>query len=178
MSTVDVKLFRFPHSVCPSAPGSVMVDPSRPAEVKIIDPEFTAFAPPGLDAGSLLSGFVLAYLYQELGVAGGGAPLLEAMSAIWQSYAAQLKAEGLSAAELRRVEEDTVGFCLIEVLRTSLGFAGARDPAKRIASPDALERYQLGAVQVVSTCMKGRRGEDGGLPLLLKQLEQLQLAKL
>ena len=30
---------------------------------KVIDPEFTVFAPPGLDAGSLMSGFVLAHLY-------------------------------------------------------------------------------------------------------------------
>ena len=30
--------------------------------VKVIDPEFTVFAPPGLDAGSLMSGFVLAHL--------------------------------------------------------------------------------------------------------------------
>ena len=29
----------------------------------MIDPEFTVFAPPGLDAGSLMSGFVLAHLY-------------------------------------------------------------------------------------------------------------------
>ena len=155
-----------------------MVDPSRPDAVKIIDPEFTAFAPPGLDMGSLLSGFVLAYLFQQLHAPRAGAPLLAAIAAIWCSYAAQLKAEGLSAAELRRVEEDTVGFCAIEVLRTSLGFAGARDPAKRIASSDALERYQLGAVQVVSACMKGRRGEGGGLPLLISQLEALELAKL
>ena len=41
-------------------PGGVMV---RGGSVKVIDPEFTAFAPPGLDVGSLLSGFVLAHLF-------------------------------------------------------------------------------------------------------------------
>ena len=40
-------------------PGSVMV---AGAAVKVIDPEFTIYGPPGLDVGSLLSGFVLAYL--------------------------------------------------------------------------------------------------------------------
>lgn len=37
-------------------PGSVMVSPDR---VKVIDPEFTVYGPPGLDVGSLLSGYVL-----------------------------------------------------------------------------------------------------------------------
>ena len=37
---------------------------------------------------------------------------------------------------------DAVGFTMIEVLRTSLGFAGARDAGRRISDPDALRAYQ------------------------------------
>ena len=37
---------------------------------------------------------------------------------------------------------DAVGFAMIEVLRTSLGFAGARDAGRRISDPDALRAYQ------------------------------------
>ena len=36
---------------------------------------------------------------------------------------------------------DAVGFTMIEVLRTSLGFAGARDAGRRISDPDALRAY-------------------------------------
>merc|ERR1712183_766274 len=42
-------------------PGSVMI---KNNSVKIIDPEFTIYGPPGLDVGSLLSGFVLAVIHQ------------------------------------------------------------------------------------------------------------------
>eukprot|EP00966_Prymnesium_polylepis_P213017 4933449-Prymnesium_polylepis.1 len=95
-------------------PGSVMVDPADDADVKVIDPEFAVHGPPGLDAGSLLSGFVLAFLFAELSVRGGGAELLEAIAAVWRAYARWLGEGGLSAPEVRRVEEDTVGFCAIE----------------------------------------------------------------
>jgi len=156
--------------------------------VKIIDPEFTAYAPPGLDAGSLLSGFVLAFLYRRL-VSAEADALIAAMRQIWSSYAAGLQAEGLSPPELQRVEEDTVGFALIEVLRTSLGFAGARDPAKRIMGAVAgagaaavaqarqdLQRYQMAAVQVVRTCVKGRRGCGvGAVDFMLAELRAVDL---
>jgi len=42
-------------------PGSVMV---KEGETKVIDPEFTIYGPPGLDVGSLLSGYVLAAVHQ------------------------------------------------------------------------------------------------------------------
>ncbi|KAL1493518.1 hypothetical protein AB1Y20_017221 [Prymnesium parvum] len=159
-------------------PGSVMVDPTREEGIKVIDPEFTVYGPPGLDAGSLLSGFVLAFLYRELRARGGGAALLAAIDGLWRAYASRLSAEGMSDAHLRRVEEDTVGFCTIEVLRTSLGFAGARDPHRRVAEPDGLERYQLAALQVVSRCLMGRRGAKGGMTLLLSELQRVDLSKM
>jgi hypothetical protein len=41
------------------------------------------------------------------------------------------------------------------VLRTALGFAGARDPSRRIADAAALGRYQHAAVQLVRSRYKG-----------------------
>uniref|UniRef100_A0A7S3BM76 Uncharacterized protein n=1 Tax=Haptolina ericina TaxID=156174 RepID=A0A7S3BM76_9EUKA len=159
-----------------------MVDPA--GDVKVIDPEFTVFASPGLDAGSLLSGFVLAHLYRRLAHP-TSTSLLEAIDRIWGSYASSLSSAGLSVPEIRRVEEDTVGFCLIEVLRTSLGFAGARDPAKRIlaagASPQAeadLERYQLTAVHLFATCVRKRRESGGGIAHLVSELRAADLHNL
>ena len=87
-------------------------------------------------------------------------------------------AEGVSAAQLHRVSEDGAGYAMMEVVRTALGFAGARDPSRRIADTGALERYQEVAVQLVGTCLLARRGEATrtvlrGVPLLLELLEKL-----
>ena len=58
---------------------------------------------------------------------------------------------------------------MIEVLRTSLGFAGARDAGRRIADPDALRAYQARAVDLATECMLARdgRGEGGGMAHML-----------
>ena len=39
--------------------------------VKIIDPEFAVYGPPGLDVGCLLSGFVLAAVHHAFSAEGG-----------------------------------------------------------------------------------------------------------
>ena len=171
-------------------PGGVMV---CGADVKIIDPEFAAFAPPGLDLGSLFSGFVLAHIYYALGLAheGDAAPrdagslssapaaaalqgigLKEALVSIWSVYERQLAADGVEREQIERIAEDTVGYASMEVLRTALGFAGARDPARRIAHPQDLARYQEAAVILVRNCLLGRVG--GGVHLLFAQMEALR----
>ena len=189
-------------------PGSVMV---AGAAVKVIDPEFTIYGPPGLDVGSLLSGFVLAYLYRRLptaasddddapkpssgtpakpmaaragdlktptgrhDAAAGGSEvgLAAAIRALWTTYEATLKKEGVGAAAARRIGEDAVGFAMMEVLRTSLGFAGARDPSRRIGDAALLERYQGAAVAVGRDGILNRRA--GGVPALLEKLAAVDL---
>ena len=165
-------------------------------EVKIIDPEFCVYGPPGLDLGSLLSGFVLAFLYHALGLAqdstptvaehaapwnGGGSAgsadavvLREAVALVWARAEEVLREEGVDEAQIRRIGEDTVGFAMMEVVRTALGFAGARDPARRIADRDALAQYQRLAVSLVRACllMRGR----GGPRVLLEQMEMAEQA--
>ena len=94
--------------------------------------------PSWLDLGSF-SGFVLAYLYHQLGLGAkppsrDGEPdpdLLEALRLMWDRYENVLLEEGLDVAQVTRIGED-VWRRLMEVLRTSLGFAGARDPQRRI----------------------------------------------
>jgi 5-methylthioribose kinase len=165
-------------------PGGVMVDG---AHVKIIDPEFAVFGPPGLDVGSLLSGFVLAHLYHALGLAAqpasqqpgrhdesGSVQLLEAVRCLWTCCEAVLGEEGVDAAQVRRIGEDAVGFCCMEVLRTSLGFAGARDPARRIPDEEAVARYQSVAVGLVRHCLLRR--QSGGMSVLFEQMEMAEQA--
>ena len=97
----------------------------------MIDPEFTVFAPPGLDVGSLMSGFVLAHLYhtqqglppaaavppgEEVQEGGPALELCAALRQLWASYEATLLAEGVSPAQLQRISEDSAGYAMMEVM--------------------------------------------------------------
>ena len=57
--------------------------------------------------------------------------------------------------------EDACGFCSTEVCRTSLGFAGARDPCRWVSGDAALDRYRHVAVSpsgtACCTAANGRR---------------------
>ena len=79
------------------------------------------------------------------------------------------------------------------MLRTALGFAGARDPSRRIADAGALGRYQHVAVQLVRSCLLQRRGAPSsgpstsgglsagparGVPCMLELLEKIDAAAL
>lgn len=59
------------------------------------------------------------------------------MSQVWEAYVAAMTAGGVSASHLAKAEAETVGFCLAEVCRTSLGFAGGR---KWLQFDDAMVR--------------------------------------
>ena len=187
-------------------PGGVMVDGQ---DVKVIDPEFTVFGPPGLDLGSLLSGFVLAFIYHALGLGGvkatvGGdddeeedladissekkptneierrhlaatmtneeVDLLEGVRCLWGRCEQKLLEEGIEPKQVRRISDDGVGFAMMEVVRTSLGFAGARDPARRISDPRALAQYQKISISLVRHCLLRRKG-SGINGILLQQME-------
>lgn len=164
--------------------GSVMVAADG-RSVKVIDPEFAVFGPPGLDIGSLMFAFVCGFIFHVqtsrrsdgTGTAGN---LRSAISTAWQEYSAQLATTGASKAELRQVAEDAVGFCMCEVVRTSLGFAGARNPALRLGSADEVDRYEELAVQVAQRCMTGRRtakplgDAEAPIKLLLQELDRIQ----
>lgn len=143
-------------------PGSVMLNPS--GNVKVIDPEFCVFAPPGLDVGSLFSGFTLAHLFHslptetpptEIKPPAGELALVDAMSAVWKRYESVLLAEGVSATQVARVGADAVGYALIEVLRTSLGFSGSRDMSRRISSALLLDAFQEVAIALARDSMPG-----------------------
>merc|ERR1740121_740733 len=76
-------------------PGSVMVNSD--GDVKVIDPEFTVYGPPGLDVGSLLSGYVLAAVHHAfLGQRDIVRSLASASSAIWDTYKQSAMANGIA----------------------------------------------------------------------------------
>ena len=78
---------------------------------------------------------------------------------------------------MARVSEDTVGFAMMEVIRTALGCAGARDPAHRIRDGAALDRYQRVVVGLARRCLLGRHA--AGMRVLRDELTtKLDLAAL
>ena len=99
-------------------PGSIMVDSD--GNTKVIDPEFTIYGPPGLDVGSLLSGFVLGAIHQAYSNHPAAVEtIVTATQAIWNSYVHALQQEGLDEDLIKRIEIETVGYTVQEVCRTA-----------------------------------------------------------
>ena len=157
-------------------PGSVMVDASK-GFVKVIDPEFCVYGPPGLDVGSLLSGFVLAAVHhahndeKDFDKKKAVTSIKEGAVAVWESYKkAILLNDSLSIELVEKIGAETVGFTVAEVCRTALGFAGGRlwlqfeDPTVKAAAI----RTAMGIVQ---RCMTKRH--QGGMEILFEELETL-----
>jgi len=157
-------------------PGSVMVkvgDGDGDAQVRVIDPEFTVYGPPGLDVGSLLSGYILAAVHQSYAHedAGEGAQavlsILKGIVTVWETYKAAMTAGGIEAEVLREIETESVGFAVAEACRTALGFAGDRlwlqfdDPAVKEAAVQTV-------LAIVQKCMTARHAE--GMQVLVHGL--------
>jgi 5-methylthioribose kinase len=151
-------------------PGSVMVDPD--GNTKVIDPEFTVYGPPGLDVGSLLSGYCLGAIHQAY----SGNPdaverIVAGAQAIWDAYGTAMTEGGLGD-RLKEVEVETVGFTVAEVCRTALEFAGGR---KWLQFDDAATKASAkrAALQLVDRCMIARH--EGGMDLLLREMKAVSV---
>ena len=139
-------------------PGSVMISTtaSSPDDdaVKIIDPEFAIYGPPGVDVGSVISGLVLTAVYHKHKVIDSAeeeerksSSLLEiknfALTFI-NSYLSIVSAR-LTSPITSEIISTSLAFAACEVSRTALGFAGGRmiqiddDDAKEAAIRDAVD---------------------------------------
>lgn len=149
-------------------PGSVMVHGD---EMKVIDPEFTVYGPPGLDVGSLLSGYVLAAVHQAYSKNDDAViSIIKDVETIWTSYKKEMETGGISSEIMAKIEVETVGFTVAEVCRTALEFAGGR---KWLQFDDADVKFNArkAALVIVSNCMTGRH--EGGIALLLSEMKKL-----
>lgn len=151
-------------------PGSVMVK-NDVGKAKIIDPEFTVYGPPGLDVGSLLSGYVLAavhqaYSKQEESVAS----ICDGIAAIWESYVQALKDGGIEEKTIKAIEVETVGFTVAEVCRTALEFAGGRKWLQ-FDDQDVKKEARKAALKIVQNCMVARH--QGGMELLISEVKSV-----
>jgi 5-methylthioribose kinase len=153
-------------------PGSVMVDPQ--GNTKVIDPEFTVYGPPGLDVGSLLSGYCLGAIHQAYSDNPEAADrIVEGAQAIWESYAKAMTEGGLGDL-LKDIEIETVGFTVAEVCRTALAFAGGRKWLQ-FEDADTKAAAQKAALQVVDKCMTARH--TGGIQLLFQEMKAVSAMK-
>lgn len=152
--------------------GSVMVDPHGHA--KVIDPEFTIYGPPGLDVGSLLSGYCLGAIHQAYSDDPDAAEkIVDGAGVVWEAYSRAM-AEGGLVDKLPEIEVETVGFAVAEVCRTALEFAGGR---KWLQFDDAGTKAaaRRAALQVVDRCMVARH--TGGMGLLLEEMKTASVRK-
>lgn len=154
-------------------PGSVMVDPE--GNTKVIDPEFTIYGPPGLDVGSLLSGYVLGAIHQAFSKNPAAVEaIVESSEAVWEAYAKAMKEGGISDEVIKSAEIETVGFTLQEVCRTALEFAGGRKWLQ-FEDADTKMAARKAALQVVDKCMIARH--KGGMQLLLDEMKAVAESK-
>jgi len=146
-------------------PGSVMVKVcDDDAQVRVIDPEFTVYGPPGLDVGSLLSGYILAAVHQSYANDDDGEKAKHVLSitkgivATWETYKSVMTKGGISEEVIREIEVESVGFAVAEACRTALGFAGGR-LWLQFDDPDVKEAAVQSALLIVQRCMTARHTE-------------------
>lgn len=149
-------------------PGSVMM--REDGAIKAIDPEFCIYGPPGLDVGSLLSGYVLAYVL-HIALGNNCTCLRSAIETVWATYSQKAIESGLSDSVVNRAGEDAVAFAACEVARTSLGFAGVR--GLPIEDAEVKLQAEEQALVLARNCLLGRKGQ--GVSLLLAELDRFGL---
>lgn len=150
-------------------PGSVMADAAH-GRLKVIDPEFAIYGPPGLDVGSMLSGYILSLVHHvvhHMGAAAAGAR--RCIEKIWSCYEAAMKTGGVADNVINGIAEDAVGFAACEVARTALGFAGVR--GLRVEDATLKAQAEELALGLARRCVTHRKGN--GIPLLLEELDKL-----
>jgi 5-methylthioribose kinase len=144
-------------------PGSVMVKVSLDGEsqIRVIDPEFTVYGPPGLDVGSLLSGYILGAVRQTFATENNEErvsnvkAISEGVVAAWNSYQHDMTNGGVSEDIMKEIEIETVGFAVAEVCRTALGFAGIR-LWLQFDDENVEEEAVQTSLAIVQKCMTGR----------------------
>ena len=147
-------------------PGSVMVkvsgDENAQDQVRVIDPEFTVYGPPGLDVGSLLSGYILGAVRQYYATedkekkTNNVKAISEGVVAAWNAYKSCMTNGGISEEIMREIEVETVGFAVAEVCRTALGFAGIR-LWLQFDDENVKEEAVQTSLSIVQKCMTSRQ---------------------
>merc|ERR1712039_184261 len=145
--------------------GSVMADTSS-GHVKIIDPEFAVYGPPGLDVGSLVSTYAMAYCYHTTLNNAPASGLLEGINKVFESYEQTMSTNGVAAAQINQAVEDAVGFAGCEIARTALGMAYER--SLKIDDEATKAKAEKAALAAGVACIMNRRKRKAALIDVLK----------
>jgi 5-methylthioribose kinase len=138
---------------------------------KIIDPEFCVYSNPGLDVGSLLSGYCLAAVHQAYSKNFHAvSAIINSAELIWSHYVEEMKSSGISDELIAEIEADAVGFTVAEVCRTAMEFAGGRKWLQ-FDDIDVKLNAKKTALSIVGNVMTNRHSD--GMKLLLSLLKEL-----
>jgi 5-methylthioribose kinase len=149
-------------------PGSIMIQQDS---AKIIDPEFCVYSNPGLDVGSLLSGYCLAAVHQAYSKNFHAvSAIINSAELIWSHYVEEMKSSGISDELIAEIEADAVGFTVAEVCRTAMEFAGGRKWLQ-FDDIDVKLNAKKTALSIVGNVMTNRHSD--GMKLLLSLLKEL-----
>ena len=125
--------------------------------VKVIDPEFAIYGPPGLDLGYLISGYVLACVHcAAMGVDSEQIRSFHsAVAAVWEAYKSAMCATDVPEVNLMEISNDAVGFADCELARNALYGLPIRDEHQKMVADQA-------ALALAVKFVKGRaQGVDG-----------------
>ena len=107
--------------------------------VKVIDPEFAIYGPPGLDLGCIISGYVLACVHcAVMGVESEQIRLFHsAVAAVWEAYKSAICATDVPEVNLKSISSDAVGFAGCEIARNALHGLSISDQHKKMVADEA-----------------------------------------
>jgi 5-methylthioribose kinase len=126
--------------------------------VKVIDPEFAIYGPPGLDVGCLISGYVLACVHRA--AMGANSEQIRqfhsAVAEVWNAYESAMRAADVPEAHLKEISSDVAGFAGCEVARNAIHGLPIDDKDKKASADEA-------ALALAVRFIKGRARGVGGL---------------
>ena len=132
--------------------------------VKVIDPEFAIYGPPGLDLGYLISGYVLACV--QCAAMGAGSEQIRlfhsAVAAVWEAYKSAIRATDVPEANLKDISSDAVGFAGCEMARNALHGLSISDKHKKMVADKA----------ALALAVKFVKGRAHGVDALLLTFEE------
>jgi len=120
--------------------------------VKLLDPEFAIYGPAGLDLGSLISGYVLAFVACSVQLAEDTGRLRAAILQVWASYCRAMSDGGVATDVVTRVSEEAAAFVCAYVAQDALG--GEQQSLLKMSDKALEARAKSHALDLAARCLK------------------------
>lgn len=146
-------------------PGGLATE-EKSGRVKLVDPEFAVYAPPGFDLGVMIASYLLFALHRFDQRFAGCRTALTASRQLWTTYQVNMGAAGIDATLLNQASADATGFACLRVM----AFAFAED-SEDSAFPSLQGKSRAKSLDVLlgvlQQCVKSRK--EGGLEMMLEE---------